>query len=75
MPKKIRLSEIQQFAMRAADERFLLAQNKRRKLGVAVGEELGISEKELSQWRFAEDFSFIELPEKIEPEKEEEKKG
>ena len=69
MEKKIKLSEIQQFAMMTVNEKVLLAQDKRRNLAVAVGKELDISKEELPKWRYAEDFSYIELPEKPDKDK------
>ena len=62
MEKKIKLSEVQQFALAVANEKFLIAQNKRRNIAVAVGKDLGISKDELKRWRYDEDFSYIELP-------------
>ena len=64
MIKRKKLSEIQQFALMAANEKVLLAQDKRRSLAVAVAKELEISIDELPKWKLAEDFSYIELPEK-----------
>lgn len=69
MEKKIKLSEVQQFAIATANEKVLIAEDKRRSVAVAVGEELGISKDELPKWRYAENFSYIELPEKSEEDK------
>ena len=64
MEKKIKLSEVQQFAISVVNDKVLIAQNKRNDIAIAIGKELGISTEELSKWKFAEDFSYIELPEK-----------
>lgn len=60
---KKQLSEVQRFAISAASDRVLIAQNKRNNIAIAIGKELGISTEELPKWKFAEDFSYIELPE------------
>ena len=64
MEKKKQLSEVQQFALTAANANVLIAQNKRRSVAVAIAKELSISIEELPKWKFAEDFSYIEQPEK-----------
>lgn len=69
MEKKIKLSDIQQFAVAVANERVEKAQNERKRIAIAVGKELGISIEELPKWKFAEDFSYIELPEKPKEDK------
>lgn len=62
MEKKKQLSEVQRFALTAANASVLIAQDKRRGIAVAIAEELGISKEELTKWKFAEDFSYIESP-------------
>jgi len=61
---KKQLSEVQQFAISVANDKVLIAQNKRNDIAIAIGKELNISTEELPKWKFAEDFSYIELPEK-----------
>lgn len=63
MEKQIKLSEVQQYALTAANANVLIAEDKRRSVAVAVGKELSISIEELPKWKYAEDFSYIELSE------------
>jgi hypothetical protein len=60
MTEKRELSEIQRFAIRAARERAVEAQNFLNKILSEILREHDIPEADIAQWQFVDNFRFIE---------------